>query len=272
MYILGLSFNFHDAAACLVCDGEVLAAAEEERFTRLKHDRRFPVHAVEFCLSEAGIRASDLDGVVFYEKPVRKAERSLRIAKNHLDHSSKLLRGQLSQHLSEDLRLETLIREKIGYQGPVYYSEHHLSHAASAYYLSPFEDAAVLTIDGVGEWATTAQFAARGTELRPLREIHYPHSLGLFYSALTSYLGFQVNEDEYKVMGLAPYGVPRYRRELEQIIRLLPDGSFVLAPEHFCFSYSTERMHTPALEDLLGPARLRTDAIEERHKDIAASF
>jgi len=272
MDILGISFNFHDASACLLRDGAVIAAAEEERFSRLKHDRRFPLHAIEYCLTQGHIRAEHLAAVSFYEKPARKIERMLRIAASQPEIASENLRRQLSDHLTDGLRLEALLRDKVRYEGPVFYSPHHLSHAASAFYLSPFPQAAVMTVDGVGEWTTTAQFAGEDCRLVPLREIHYPHSLGLFYSTLTSYLGFNVNEDEFRVMGLASYGVPRYREQIDRLLQLRDDGSFRLAPEFFAFAYSSHEMYAPSLIELLGPARLPDEPIAERHQDIAASL
>jgi carbamoyltransferase len=272
MDILGISFNFHDASAALIRDGHVVAAAEEERFSRCKHDHRFPEQAIAYCLAHGRVQARDLTAVAFYEKPVRKAERTLRVANSYPNQSHDLLRRQLSQYLSEDFTLKRLLYEKIGYEGPLHYSEHHLSHAASAFYLSPFDEAAVLTVDGVGEWATTAQFAGTGTRLIPLREIQYPHSLGLLYSTITAFLGFQVNEDEYKVMGLASYGVPRYRNEFDKLIRLFADGSFALALEYFSYPYSDEHMHAEPLVELLGQPRLPAEAITDRHRDIAASL
>jgi carbamoyltransferase len=272
MNILGIAFNFHDASACLVRDGRVVAAAEEERFSRLKHDLRFPENAIAYCLSEGRIRPRDLTCIAFYEKPVRKIERVLQVATNFAERSHEMVRHQLSHQLSQGLRLEKLLHEKIGYNGPVHYSPHHLSHAASAFYLSPFEESAVLTIDGVGEWATTAQFSATGKSLTALREIHYPHSLGLFYSTLTAYLGFRVNEDEFQVMGLASYGNPRYRREMDNLLKIFDDGSFALALEYFAFPYDAEQMYAPPLVELLGPPRLPSEPITERHQDIAASL
>jgi carbamoyltransferase len=272
MDILGVSFDFHDASACLLRDGIVVAAVEEERFSRLKHDRRFPRHAIDYCLAEGRIGPERLAAVAFYEKPALKMERMLRVAASHPQLSQANIRRQLSDHLAEGLRLDALLDEIIGYKGTVLYSAHHLSHAASAFYLSPFSEAAVLTVDGVGEWATTAQFAGEGTRLIPLREIHYPHSLGLLYSTLTSYLGFNVNEDEFRVMGLASYGAPRYREQMGKLVRLFDDGSFCLDAEYFAFPYSAQEMYAPPLIELLGPPRLPMEPIAERHRDIAASL
>jgi carbamoyltransferase len=197
MNILGISCSYHDAAACLVRDGDPLAAAEEERFSRVKHDSRFPENAIRYCLSEGSMAARDLDCVAFYEKPARKLERALQIAREYMPRSAANLAAQYPGLIEDGFGVARRLRT-LGFDGPVLYSEHHLSHAASAFYASPFEEAAVLTVDGVGEWATCTQFRGEGNGLEKLREIHYPHSLGLLYSALTAFLGFRVNDDEYK--------------------------------------------------------------------------
>ena len=205
--ILGLSAFYHDSAACLVRDGEIVAAAQEERFTRKKHDSEFPTHAVAYCLRAAGMAVADVDYVGFYDKPLLKFE---RILENYLGVAPRGLRSFVTAMpvwLKEKLFTRDQIRRELGgYTGPVLFSEHHESHAASAFYPSPFAEAAVLTMDGVGEWATSSYGVGRGSALDLLAELHYPHSLGMLYSAFTYYTGFKVNSGQYKVMGLAPYG------------------------------------------------------------------
>jgi len=272
MNILGLSCYFHDAAAALVIDGKLVAAAEEERFSRRKHDPRFPLDAIRYCLSEVALPVDAIDAVAFYEKPLRKLDRQLRTAALAPDRSLSSLGQAAEFHLREGLFVEAVLEREIGYRGPVSYLEHHLSHAASAFYCSPFDEAAILTVDGVGEWATTAQFEGVGNRLRCLREIHYPHSLGLLYAALTAYLGFTVNDDEYKVMGLASYGRPIFRDRVERLLHLHPDGSLELASDFFAFQHDSRQMFAEPLVDLLGPARLKDEPITQRHKDVAASL
>ena len=272
MNILGLSYNYHDSAACVVRDGVPIAAAEEERFSRAKHDIRFPEHAIAYCLREAGISAADLDGIAFYEKPARKLERALQIAKQYEPASTANIAAQFPQLILHGVGVEQTVRERLNFTGPVYFSEHHLSHAASAFYLSPFEEAAILTVDGVGEWATCAQFAGKDTSIEKLREIHYPHSLGLLYSTLTAFLGFQVNDDEYKVMGLASYGKPQFRAQFAKLIELHADGSFTLSLPYFSYMYDGEKMYSAQMEQLFGKPRLPGEPLEERHRNIAASL
>src|SRR2546426_918949 len=228
--ILGISAYYHDSAACLVREGEIVAAAQEERFTRKKHDAGFPAHAVAYCLREGGIEAAQLDYVGFYDKPLLKFERLLE---NYCGVAPRGLRSFLTAMpvwLKEKLFTREEIRKALGgYAGPVLFAEHHESHAASAFYPSPFSEAAVLALDGVGEWATSSYGVGRGKDLELLAELHYPHSLGMLYSAFTHYTGFKVNSGEYKVMGLAPYGEPRYAdRILERLVQLKDDGSFKL--------------------------------------------
>ena len=272
MIILGLSYNYHDAAACIVRDAVPVAAAEEERFSRQKHDVRFPEHAIAYCLREAGIAAADLDAIAFYEKPARKLERALRIGKQYAPSSYAKVAAQFPLLIDEGMSVELTVRERLNFQGPVYFSEHHLSHAASAFYVSPFKEATILTVDGVGEWATCAHFIGQGAAIEKRHEIHYPHSLGLLYSTITAFLGFNVNDDEYKIMGLASYGKPRFRAEIDQLVQLHGDGSFNLSLPYFAYMYDGERMYSPEMERLLGPPRRRDEAIVERHRDIAASL
>src|ERR1043165_5221413 len=208
--ILGISAYYHDSAACLVRDGEIVAAAQEERFTRRKHDHRFPHEAVAYCLKEAGIGIDELDCVAFYDKPLVKLE---RLMETYLAYApvgfASYLKG-MPTWLKEKLNIQGLIRKELGYRGKLLFGDHHESHAASAFYPSPFEEAAILTVDGVGEWATASLGVGKGNEITLLKELRYPDSLGLLYSAFTYYTGFKVNSGEYKVMGLAPYGEPKF--------------------------------------------------------------
>src|SRR5881394_2861203 len=217
MRVVGISAFYHDSAAALVCDGEIVAAAQEERFTRKKHDSRFPRHALEYCLAEAGVGLDQVDLVVFYDKPFLKFERLLETYLAFAPRGFTSFRMSIPIWLREKLFLKDLLRRELedaapgaGWQEKLLFSEHHLSHAASAFFPSPFEDAAVLTMDGVGEWTTTSLALGRGNGLAIVKELHFPHSLGLLYSAFTYYTGFKVNSGEYKLMGLAPYGQPKH--------------------------------------------------------------
>lgn len=256
MDILGISCFYHDAAAALVRDGQLVAAAEEERFTRRKHDYGFPANAIRFCLDAGGIGPADLDYVVFYEKPFVKFERILLSALHTFPRSLKVFREAMITWLGDKLWVKGLIRNRVGVPPErIVFSSHHLSHAASAFFCSPFSEAAILTVDGVGEWATATMGVGRGTEVRLLREIRFPHSLGLLYSAFTAFLGFEVNEGEYKVMGMAPYGEPRYLDEVWRLIDLAPDGSFWLDMDYFSYHYSPERTFNGKFERLFGQPR-----------------
>src|SRR5712691_11819248 len=211
MNILGISCFFHDAGAALLQDGALTAAAEEERFSRKKHDYGFPVHAIDFCLGAGRIRGQDLDMVVFFEKPFLKFDRILRSAMSTFPRSRGVFQESMIAWMTEKLWVKGRIRQKLDVEeSKIFFSDHHLSHAASAFFCSPFEDAAILTVDGVGEWATATYGIGHGSDIRVLREIRFPHSLGLLYSAFTAFLGFEVNEGEYKVMGMAPFGPPRH--------------------------------------------------------------
>ena len=281
MRILGISAFYHDSAAALVIDGDVAAAAQEERFTRKKHDAGFPAHAVAYCLEHAGVRLSDLDAVVFYEKPLVKFERLLETYLSFAPRGFRSfamampvwLRDKLfqKQGLAKELRK---IDPDFDAEKRLLFSEHHLSHAASAFYPSPFEEAAVLTMDGVGEWSATSLAVGRGQSLDVLKEMHFPHSIGLLYSAFTYYLGFKVNSGEYKVMGLAPYGEPRYvERILDHIIDLKPDGSFRLDQSYFDYCTGLT-MTNDAFARLFGkPVRNpECDQLTQFHMDMAASI
>lgn len=281
-YILGISAYYHDSAAALISDGVLVAAAQEERFTRKKHDAGFPEKAVEYCLSQAGIRLQQLEVVVFYDKPLLKFERLLE---TYLSFAPKGLSSFLKAMpvwLKEKLYLKKELRQRlseisdlrIGALPPLFFSAHHQSHAASAFFPSSYEEAAVLCLDGVGEWATTSAWIGNGNDLRPLWEIDFPHSLGLLYSAFTYYLGFKVNSGEYKLMGLAPYGKPTYADLIkERLIDIKPDGSFRLNMEYFDYCTGL-RMISSAFESLFGlPARdPESDELTQKHMDIAASI
>ncbi|MCM3903466.1 MAG: carbamoyltransferase [Pyrinomonadaceae bacterium] len=273
MYILGISAYYHDSAACLIKDGEIVAAAQEERFSRKKHDHRFPAAAVEYCLQEARISPEEVDLVAFYDKPLLKFERLLE---TYIDFAPSGIRSFLMA-MPLWLREKLWIREQIGksanYKGKVLFTEHHESHAASAFFPSPFESAAVLTMDGVGEWATSSYGYGRGNELHLLKELHFPHSLGLLYSAFTYYTGFKVNSGEYKVMGLAPYGEPRYVQQiLDELIDLSDDGSLRLNMKYFNFAHGLT-MTNGKFDKLFGGAPREAEGrLTKREMDLARSI
>ncbi len=277
--VLGISALYHDSAAALLEDGKIVAAAQEERFTRRKHDPRFPEKAVQYVLDEAGIALSSVDNVVFYDKPFLKFERLIETYIAVAPRGFNSFRMAMPVWLREKLFLKDLLNKQLRKFDPDFsvekllFAEHHISHAASAFYPSPYEEAIVLTVDGVGEWATTTVGIGRGSDLRILKELHFPHSLGLLYSAFTYYTGFKVNSGEYKVMGLAPYGVPKFKDLiLENLVDLKDDGSFRLNQKYF--NYTTGlTMTSKALEDLFGhPVRKpETDQLTQFHMDIAAS-
>lgn len=258
MYILGISCFYHDAAAALLRDGQLIAAAEEERFTRIKHDFDFPEKAIDFCLDYAGITAKDLDYIVFYEKPFHKFERILMTTFKTFPRSWNVFREAMIVWLTDKLWVKSTIRDKVGLEyDKILFTEHHLSHAASAFYPSPFEEAAILTADGVGEWATTTMGVGKGTDIKLFNEIKFPHSLGLLYSAFTAFLGFQVNEGEYKVMGMAPYGKPLYVEKIfESLIEVADDGSFWLDMDYFSYHYSDKKTFSSKFEALFGKPRV----------------
>lgn len=260
MYVLGISCFYHDAAAALLKDGQLLAAAEEERFTRKKHDYAFPNDAIEYCMHYAGISHKDLDYVVFYEKPFLKFERVLLTTLHTFPWSYRVFREAMISWLFEKLWIKSLIKDKLNVEDSrILFTEHHLSHAASAFLVSPFEEAAILTVDGVGEWTTASLGVGKGTEIKLTKEIRFPHSIGLLYSAFTAFLGFEVNEGEYKVMGMAPYGKPHYTDKIYKLVRVAQDGSFSLDMDYFCYHYSTHKSFSPRFEGLFGSPR-RPDA------------
>ncbi len=272
MNILGISCFYHDAAAALVVDGTLIAAAGEERFSRIKHDPEFPVHAITFCLQKAGISVEDLDYVVFYDKPFTKFDRILIGYMASPFRSYRPFLQALPIWLRRKLWTDHIIHKELDYHGEVLFLPHHLSHAAGTYYSSPFENAAILTIDGVGEWANASYGIGENNRVRLLSEMHYPHSVGLFYSAMTYYLGFRVNSAEYKVMGLAPYGTPRYADVIEDtLVKIHPDGSIHLNMKYFTFHHGLT-MTGHAMEQLFGkPRRTPESELEPFHEDMAAS-
>jgi carbamoyltransferase len=272
--ILGISAYYHDSAACLVEDGRIVAAAQEERFTRKKHDPSFPSHAIEYCLREAGIPAGQLDLVGFYEKPLVKFS---RLIETYIASAPRGLRSYLMAlpvWLTDKLWMRDDIRDRLdGYEGEILFGDHHESHAASAFYPSPFENAAIVTIDGVGEWATSSIGIGRGRDLELLHELRFPHSLGLLYSAFTYFTGFRVNSGEYKVMGLAPYGQPRYVELIkDHLLEIRDDGSLWMNMEYFTYSHGLT-MTGSALERLLGgPPRQPESLLTQREMDLARSI
>jgi len=272
-YILGLSCFYHDSGAVLLRDGSVVFAAQEERFTRKKHDESFPKNAIDRALEEAKITTKDLDAVVFYEKPFLKFfERILENEFKVWPRGFIMFHRAMHEWMGKKLWIPQNIRKELKYEGPVYFTTHHESHGASAFYSSGFPEAAVVTVDGVGEWATATIGHGKGKELKILREIRFPHSLGLLYSALTYYLGFKVNSAEYKVMGLAPYGKPTYEREIMKLIDLKEDGSFELRMEYFTYEFGLT-MTGRAMERLFGqPTRKPSDPLTQFHKDVACSL
>jgi carbamoyltransferase len=272
--VLGISAFYHDAAAALVRDGDLIAAAEEERFTRVKHTAEFPARAIDYCLQAAGITAQGLDYVAFYEKPLVKFDRILMACLATWPRSFGQFRRAMPSWLRQKLHLKKLFRRSLGLrpEQPILFLDHHLSHAASAFLVSPFEEAALLTTDALGEWATTATGYARGKEMVLDREIRYPHSLGFFYSALTAYLGFRVNDAEWKVMGLAPYGEDRFRRQMNELVQVLSDGSYRLNMAYFAHHYSATTIFNQRFVRLFGrPPRRPEEPLEDFHRDIACS-
>lgn len=297
MYILGISCYYHDAAACILKDGDLIAAAAEERFSRKKHDSGFPKLSIEFCLQQAGITANDLDYAVFYEKPLLKFERILQSTLGMYPQAIEVFRESMIAWFNEKLWIKSQLLDKLKIPADkLLFTEHHMSHAASAFFASPFDEAAVLTIDGVGEWTTATVGHAVGTfngegenRIDLFGEARFPHSIGLLYSAFTAYLGFEVNEGEYKVMGMAPFGQPRYLDKVYQTFALEDDGSFRLNMDYFTFHRSAKRTFGQKFVDLFGPQRKKETPFftsltnpekaglaetreNERFADIAASI
>lgn len=287
MNILGISAFYHDSAAALLMDGKLVAAAQEERFTRKKHDPAFPVNALKYCLEFSGLKIDDLDAVVFYDKPLLKFERLLETYYGFAPRGLRSFMMAIPVWLRDKMFLKRLIREELEQIGPynkkklkLLFPEHHLSHAASAYYPSPFDDAAILTIDGVGEWATASISHGKGKDIRIIKELHFPHSLGLLYSAFTYYLGFRVNSGEYKLMGLAPYGNPDADRVLrfkdiilKELIELRDDGSMWLNQEYFNYATGLTMSQDEKWEKIFGfPRRKSESQLEQHHCDLGLAI
>ena len=273
MYILGISAFYHDSAACLFKDGEILSAAQEERFTRKKHDHNFPQKAIEFCLADAGIKSDQLDLVAFYDKPFLKFERLLETYLAYAPVGIKSFIKAMPLWIKEKLWMKEMIKDKLGYTGKIIFPEHHESHAASAFYPSPYNKAAILTMDGVGEWTTTSYGIGDGNDIQLLADIKFPHSLGLLYSALTYYTGFKVNSGEYKVMGLAPYGEPKYKQLIyDHLIDVKDDGSFRMNMEYFNYCQGLTMTNEKFNKLFGGPPRVPETNLTQKEMDIARSL
>lgn len=272
MKILGISSFYHDSAAALVENGKILAAAQEERFTRIKHDQDFPVHAVRYCLKQASISIDDIDLIAFYDKPLLKFDRLLETYLMFAPRGLQSFVQAMPLWMKKKLAIPKLINRTLGYSGPMIFPQHHESHAASAFFPSSYNEAAIITFDGVGEWTTTSYGVGEGNRIKLLAEIHFPHSIGLLYSAFTYFTGFRVNSGEYKVMGLAPYGEPKYRDViLNELIDLKEDGSFRMNMKYF--NYCTGlTMTNKAFADLFGgPPRKPESELTQREMDLARS-
>lgn len=273
MYILGISAFYHDSAACLVKDGRIVSAAQEERFTRKKHDSSFPINAINFCLKDSGITSKDLDYVAFYDKPFLTFERILETYLTYAPKGIKSFIKALPLWIKKKLWMKEYIKKELDYDGKIIFTEHHESHAASAFFPSPFQDSAFLTMDGVGEWTTASFGVGEDNRIRIIAEIKFPHSLGLLYSAFTYYTGFKVNSGEYKLMGLAPYGEPKFKDViLRELIDIKDDGSFRMNMEYFNYcaglTMTNERFH----KLFGGPPRRPESRLEQRHMDVAKSI
>jgi carbamoyltransferase len=273
MYILGISAFYHDSAACLIKDGEILSAAQEERFTRKKHDHNFPQKAIEFCLADAGIKSDQLDLVAFYDKPFLKFERLLETYLAYAPVGIKSFIKAMPLWIKEKLWMKEMIKDKLGYSCKIIFPEHHESHAASAFYPSPYNKAAILTMDGVGEWTTTSYGVGDGNDIKLIADIKFPHSLGLLYSALTYYTGFKVNSGEYKVMGLAPYGEPKYKQLIyDHLIDVKDDGSFRMNMEYFSYCQGLTMTNEKFNKLFGGPPRVAETNLTQKEMDIARSL
>ena len=272
-YILGLSCFYHDSAACLLKDGQVIAAAHEERFTRKKHDADYPQNAISFCLNHAGITSKDLSHVAYYEKPFIKFDRILSTHLSEAPFGIASFLKAMPLWIKEKLWISSLIQKKLKYQGPLIFPEHHESHAASSFFCSPFQEAAIMTLDGVGEWSTATVGYGRGNKITLQKEIQFPHSLGLLYSAFTYFLGFKVNSAEYKVMGLAPYGKPKYvNLIMNHLIDVKEDGSFKINLEYFSYTYGLRMINQKFSTLFQRSPRKKEDRLTQDDFDIAASI
>ncbi|MGA0867514.1 MAG: carbamoyltransferase [Planctomycetota bacterium] len=273
-YILGISAFYHDSAAALLCDGEIVAAAQEERFSRKKHDERFPRHAVQHCLDTAGIKVEDLDYVAFYDKPLLKFDRLMETYLSYAPSGFRSFAKFLPVWLGDKLHIPRILKRELGAmpKNPFVFPEHHESHAASAFYPSPFEEAAIVTMDGVGEWATTSIGVGEGNQMRLTHEIRFPHSLGLLYSAFTYYCGFKVNSGEYKLMGLAPYGEPKHVDRIMKMIDLREDGSYRLDMRYFNYAQGLTMTNSRFEEQMGAPRRKAETELTQFYMDVAASI
>ncbi len=273
MYVLGISAFYHDSAACLVKDGEIISAAQEERFTRKKHDFNFPANAIKFCLNYSGIKAEQLDLVAFYDKPFLKFERLLETYLAYAPVGIKSFIKAMPLWIKEKLWMKEYIKNELGYEGKIIFPEHHESHAASAFYPSPFKDAAILTMDGVGEWTTTSFGVGTDNDFELISEIKFPHSLGLLYSAFTYYTGFKVNSGEYKVMGLAPYGEPKYKDLIyKELIDVKEDGSFKMNMDYFNYCAGLTMTNNKFHKLFGGPPRKPESKLSQKEMDLARSL
>lgn len=276
-YVLGISCYYHDSSAALLKDGVVVAAAQEERFTRKKHDTTFPINAIKYCLKNQKITINDIDYIGFYEKPFLKFERVLSQHLEMFPFSLKTFLSSLPSWINEKLRVPRIVKKKLGYKGDILFIEHHLAHAASSFLVSPFEKAAVVTVDGVGEWTTTTYGVGESNNIKLEKEIKFPHSIGLLYSTITAYLGFSVNNSEYKVMGLSPYGCwdkekNQFYKKLKEVIDIKEDGSYRMDMSYFVYHYK-DKMPSQKMCKLLGePISKRGSEMTQRHKDIAAAL
>jgi carbamoyltransferase len=272
MYILGLSAFYHDSSACLVKDGEIVAAAQEERFTRIKHDHAFPINAVEYCLKEAGIDGTELDFVAFYEKPFLKLERILETYLAFAPIGIKSFLKAMPLWMKKKIWIKELIKDELGYVGNIVFPEHHESHAASAFFPSPFQEASFMTLDGVGEWSTSSFGVGKGNQIELLADIQFPHSLGLLYSAFTYYTGFRVNSGEYKVMGLAPYGEPKYKNLIyDHLIDVKNDGSFKMNMDYFDYCAGLTMTNSKFHKIFGGLPRKPESQLTQKEMDLACS-
>jgi carbamoyltransferase len=273
-YILGISAFYHDSAAALLCDGEIVAAAQEERFSRKKHDERFPRHAVQHCLDTAGIKVEDLDYVAFYDKPLLKFDRLMETYLSYAPSGFRSFAKFLPVWLGDKLHIPRILKRELGAmpKNPFVFPEHHESHAASAFYPSPFEEAAIVTMDGVGEWATTSIGVGEGNQMRLTHEIRFPHSIGLLYSAFTYYCGFKVNSGEYKLMGLAPYGEPKHVDRIMKMIDLREDGSYRLDMRYFNYAQGLTMTNSRFEEQMGAPRRKAETELTQFYMDVAASI
>ena len=272
MIILGISCFYHDSSAAIIKDGEIIAAAQEERFTRLKHDNSFPYKSVEYCLNSLGIAINEIDYITFYEKPIIKFGRILEQHVSHFPKSIKIFFNTIPDWLLKKLQIKDILKLKLHYYGKIIFLPHHLSHAAASFFTSPFNEASFLTLDGVGELATTTYGYAKNDKIILEKQINFPHSLGLFYSTLTAYLGFAVNNDEYKVMGLSAYGnSKKYYFKIKKLIKTNPDGSFHLDTSYFSFEYREKMFNNQLCQLLDGPARVPDSKMISRFQDIAAA-